>query len=134
MLDKFIGDAIMPPSGFPRSQDYDEDPRRAAASPMVPEPPTMEPGSESARGQSPSKWIGLNTDMVVSETSARPKRTGLSGDRRCANLASNSKAPASYSAQILISENTFRRLRGTDRIRGIDKSVCRAKPNLIGVD
>jgi len=78
--------------------------------------------------------IGLNTDMVVSGNIGSAKRMDytLIGDG--VNLASRLESACKmYSAQILISENTFSRLRGTYRIRNIDQVVVKGKTEPVGV-
>ena len=94
----------------------------------------MEP-ERAQRGQPPVEMgIGLNTDMVVSGNIGSAKRMDYTVIGDGVNLASRlESACKTYSAQILISENTFRRLRGTYRIRDIDQVVVKGKTEPVGV-
>ena len=134
MLDKFIGDAIMAAFGLPIAHDDDEDRAVRAAIAMIRECRRWS-RDRVQRGQKPVEMgIGLNTDMVVSGNIGSAKRMDytLIGDG--VNLASRlESACKAYSAQILISENTFGRLRGTYRIRNIDQVVVKGKTEPIGV-
>ena len=134
MLDKFIGDAIMAAFGLPIAHDDDEDRAVRTAIAMIRECRRWSL-NRVQRGQKPVEMgIGLNTDMVVSGNIGSAKRMDytLIGDG--VNLASRlESACKAYSAQILISENTFNRLRGTYRIRNIDHVVVKGKTEPIGV-
>jgi adenylate cyclase len=134
MLDKFIGDAIMAAFGLPIAHDDDEDRAVRAAIAMIRECRRWS-RERVQRGQKPvDMGIGLNTDMVVSGNIGSAKRMDytLIGDG--VNLASRlESACKAYSAHILISENTFRRLRGTYRIRDIDLVVVKGKTEPVGV-
>jgi adenylate cyclase len=134
MLDKFIGDAIMAAFGLPIAHDDDEDRAVRAAIAMIRECRRWS-RERMQRGQKPvDMGIGLNTDMVVSGNIGSAKRMDytLIGDG--VNLASRlESACKAYSAHILISENTFRRLRGTYRIRNIDQVVVKGKTEPVGV-
>ncbi len=134
MLDKFIGDAIMAAFGLPIAHDDDEDRAVRAAIAMIRECRRWSLGRVQ-RGQKPVEMgIGLNTDMVVSGNIGSAKRMDytLIGDG--VNLASRLESACKmYSAQILISENTFSRLRGTYRIRNIDQVVVKGKTEPVGV-
>jgi adenylate cyclase len=134
MLDKFIGDAVMAAFGLPISHDDDEDRAVRAAIAMIRECRRWT-RDRIQRGQKPVEMgIGLNTDMVVSGNIGSAKRMDytLIGDG--VNLASRlESACKAYSAQILISENTFGRLRGTYRIRNIDQVVVKGKTEPVGV-
>ena len=78
--------------------------------------------------------IGLNTDMVVSGNIGSAKRMDYTMIGDGVNLASRLESACKvYSAQILISENTFGRLRGTYRIRNIDQVVVKGKTEPVGV-
>src|SRR6266566_268763 len=134
MLDKFICDAIMAAFGLPIAHDDDEDRAVRAAIAMIRECRRWSLGRVQ-RGQKPVEMgIGLNTDMVVSGNIGSAKRMDytLIGDG--VNLASRLESACKmYSAQILISENTFSRLRGTYRIRNIDQVVVKGKTEPVGV-
>jgi len=134
MLDKFIGDAIMAAFGLPIAHADDEDRAVRAAIAMIRECRRWSFGRVQ-RGQKPVEMgIGLNTDMVVSGNIGSAKRMDytLIGDG--VNLASRLESACKmYSAQILISENTFNRLRGTYRIRNIDQVVVKGKTEPVGV-
>jgi adenylate cyclase len=134
MLDKFIGDAIMAAFGLPIAHADDEDRAVRAAIAMIRECRRWSL-DRVQRGQKPVEMgIGLNTDMVVSGNIGSTKRMDytLIGDG--VNLASRLESACKmYSAQILISENTFNRLRGTYRIRNIDQVVVKGKTEPVGV-
>ncbi len=134
MLDKFIGDAIMAAFGLPIGHEDDEDRAVRAAIAMI---RGCRRYSEERvrRGQRPiAMGIGLNTDMVVSGNigSARRMDYTLIGDG--VNLASRlESACKAYAAEILISDSTYRRLRGTYRAREIDRVVVKGKTEPVSV-
>lgn len=134
MLDKFIGDAIMAAFGLPLAHDDDEDRAVRAAIAMIRECRKWSE-ARAQRGQPPvDMGIGLNTDVVVSGNIGSAKRMDytLIGDG--VNLSSRlESACKTYSARILISENTFARLRGTYRMRNIDQVVVKGKTEPVGV-
>ncbi len=134
MLDKFIGDAIMACFGLPIPHDDDEDRAVRAAVNMVKSLWAWNVERKS-KGQLPADMgIGLNTDEVVSGNIGSPKRMNytLIGDG--VNLAARlESACKQYGARILISENTFRKLKGTYRIRDIDDVVVIGKSEPVGV-
>lgn len=134
MLDKFIGDAIMAAFGLPIAHDDDEDRAVRAAIEMI---RGCRRYSEERvkRGQKPvSMGIGLNTDMVVSGNIGSTRRMDYTiigdGVNLAARLESACKA---YSAEILISEATQRRLRGTYRMREIDLVVVKGKTEPVSI-
>jgi adenylate cyclase len=134
MLDKFIGDAIMAAFGIPLPHDDDPDRAvRAAVSMMK----TLQNWNRqrAADGKRPVRiGIGLNTDVVVSGNIGSPKRMDytLIGDG--VNLASRlESACKQYCAGILISEYTYRQLKGTYRIREVDWVVVKGKTKTVAV-
>ncbi len=134
MLDKFIGDAIMAAFGLPIPHDDDEDRAVRASINMV---KTLWNWNieRKAKGQLPADMgIGLNTDEVVSGNIGSPKRMNytLIGDgvNLAARLESSCKQ---YGARIVISDNTFKKLKGTYRVRDIDEVVVVGKTQPIGV-
>ena len=134
MLDKFIGDAIMAAFGLPMPHDDDED-RAVRASIAMIKACWKYSQERIAKGFVPvDMGIGLNTDMVVSGNIGSAKRMDytLIGDG--VNLASRlESACKQYSARILISENTYARLRGTYRVRDIDMVIVKGKTEPVGV-
>ena len=134
MLDKFIGDAIMAAFGMPISHDDDEDRAVRASISML---TSLEAWNVERvdNGQKPVKMgIGLNTDSVVSGNIGSPKRMDYTMIGDGVNLAARlESACKQYSAQLLISEYTFAKLRGTYRIRDIDDVVVKGKTQPVGV-
>jgi adenylate cyclase len=134
MLDKFIGDAIMAAFGVPIPHDDDEDRAVRTAIGMI-RALQLWNCRRIANGKRPvGMGIGLNTDTVVSGNIGSPKRMDytLIGDG--VNLASRLEGLCKqYHASILISENTFRRLKGTYRIREVDRVQVKGKTRSVGV-
>ena len=134
MLDKFIGDAIMAEFGIPVTHGDDPDRAMRAAIKMITELRALN-SRRSARGQKPIfMGVGLNTDKVVSGNIGSPKRMDYTVIGDGVNLASRlESACKEYSAQILCSEFTYRKLKGTYRMREIDKVIVKGKTEPIGV-
>ena len=134
MLDKFIGDAIMAAFGLPISHDDDEDRAVHAAIEMIRQCHRWSADRVKADQLPVDMGIGLNTDMIVSGNigSAKQMNYTLIGDG--VNVASRlESACKAYSAHILISENTYKRLRGTYRIRDVDQVIVKGKTEPVGV-
>ena len=134
MLDKFIGDAIMAAFGVPIPHEDDEDRAVRAAIGMI-RALQIWNRQRMAEGKKPvGMGIGLNTDTIVSGNIGSPKRMDytLIGDG--VNLASRLESLCKqYHASILISENTVRRLKGTYRIREVDRVQVKGKTESVGV-
>jgi adenylate cyclase len=134
MLDKFIGDAAMAAFGVPLPHDDDEDRAVRAAIGMINALRTWNI-QRLAEGKKPvSMGIGLNTDTIVSGNIGSPKRMDytLIGDG--VNLASRIESLCKqYHASILISENTYKRLKGTYRIREVDRVQVKGKTHNVGI-
>ena len=128
MLDKFIGDAMMAEFGIPVPHDDDPDRAMRAAISMIKELQALN-ALRATRGQKPILMgIGLNTDTIVSGNIGSPKRMDYTAIGDGVNLASRlESACKEYSAQILCSENTYRKLRGSYRAREIDRVVVKGK-------
>ena len=134
MLDKFIGDAIMAAFGIPVSHDDNEDRAVRCAVAMIKALHEWN-SRRGADGKKPVNiGIGLNTDIVVSGNIGSPKRMDYTVIGDGVNLASRlESACKQYSASILISENTYKLLRGTYRIRDIDDVVVKGKTSFVRI-
>ena len=134
MLDKFIGDAMMAEFGIPVAHGDDPDRAMRAAIKMITELHALNQ-RRSARGQKPIQMgVGLNTDKVISGNIGSPKRMDYTVIGDGVNLASRlESACKEYSAQILCSEFTYRKLKGTYRMRDIDRVIVKGKTEPIGV-
>jgi adenylate cyclase len=134
MLDKFIGDAIMAAFGVPVPHDDDEDRAVRAAVTMIRSLSAWNV-KRLGEGKKPVKMgIGINTDTIVSGNIGSPRRMDytLIGDG--VNLASRLESLCKqYHASILISENTYRKLRGTYRIREVDRVVVKGKTETVAI-
>jgi adenylate cyclase len=134
MLDKFIGDAIMAAFGLPVAHEDDEDRAVRAAIAMLRECRRFS-AERVKRGQQPVEMgIGLNTDMVVSGNIGSAKRMDYTIIGDGVNLASRLESACKlYSAQILLSEHTFARLRGIYRVRNIDQVIVKGKSEPVSI-
>lgn len=134
MLDKFIGDAIMAEFGIPVPRGDDADRALRAAIAMITELRALN-RLRQERGQKPIKMgVGLNTDVIVSGNIGSPKRMDYTVIGDGVNLASRlESACKEYSAQILISENTYRKVKGTYRTREVDRVVVKGKTEPVAV-
>ncbi len=134
MLDKFIGDAIMAVFGLPIAHEDDEDRAVRTAVAMMTELRAWN-GERAAHGQRPVDiGIGLNTDVVVSGNIGSPKRMDYTMIGDGVNLAARlESACKQYAACILISENTYKKLRGTYRSREVDLVIVKGKTEPVGV-
>ena len=134
MLDKFIGDAIMAGFGIPISHGDDEDRAVRAGISMIKE--LWEWNVERvANGDAPiDMGLGLNTDNVVTGNIGSPKRMDYTMIGDGVNLAARlESACKQYHARILISDLTFNKLKGTYRIRDIDRVIVKGKTEPVGV-
>ena len=134
MLDKFIGDAIMAAFGMPVPGDDDEDRAVRAAVSMITDLRAWNV-ERLAKGQKPvDMGVGLNTDTVVSGNIGSPKRMDYTMIGDGVNLAARlESACKQYAARILISENTYTKLRGTYRSREVDFVVVKGKTEPVAV-
>jgi adenylate cyclase len=134
MLDKFIGDAIMAVFGLPVPHEDDPDRAIRAALDMIEELRRFN-SLRSAAGRPPIDiGIGVNTDTVVSGNIGSPKRMDYTIVGDGVNLASRLEgACKTYHSRILTTENTLRKLRGTYRMREVDRVVVKGKHEPIGI-
>ena len=78
--------------------------------------------------------LGLNTDTVVSGNIGSSKRMDYTMIGDGVNLAARlESACKQYSARILISDYTYKKLKGTYQIRYIDDVVVKGKTEPVGV-
>jgi len=134
MLDKFIGDAVMAAFGIPVPHDDDPDRAVRTAIAML---TTLEKWNRQRTGEGKlpvNIGIGLNTDRVVSGNIGSQKRMDFTIIGDGVNLAARlESACKQYGAKLLISEFTFRKLRGTYRTREIDLAVVKGKTKPVAV-
>lgn len=134
MLDKFIGDAMMAAFGIPLQHDDDEDRAVRTAISMIKSLQTFNGVSTKNRRKQIEIGIGINTDTVVSGNIGSPKRMDYTVIGDGVNLAARlESACKQYSARILISEFTARKLRGSYRMREIDQVLVRGKTKPVGI-
>ncbi|MGE3497317.1 MAG: adenylate/guanylate cyclase domain-containing protein, partial [Candidatus Binatia bacterium] len=134
MLDKFIGDAIMAGFGVPVAREDSTDCAVRAAIAMMRELNQWNAQRAADGKNRVDIGIGLNTDGVVSGNIGSKKRMDYTMIGDGVNLAARlESACKQYGAHILISELTFRKLRGTYRTRELDRIVVKGKSQPIGV-
>ena len=134
MLDKFIGDALMAGFGVPMAHEDDVDRAVRASIAMMRE---LDQWNEQrlAEGRPPVDiGIGLNTDIVVSGNIGSRKRMDYTMIGDGVNLASRlESACKQYGAHILVSESTWKKLRGTYRGRELDRIVVKGKTQPVAI-
>lgn len=134
MLDKFIGDAIMAAFGLPEPEVDDAD--RAVRTAIAMIRSLNEWNSiRVADGRPPiNMGIGLNTDAVVAGNIGSPKRMDFTMIGDGVNLAARlESACKEYNARILISDLTYRELKGVYRTREVDRVVVKGKTEPVAV-
>ena len=134
MLDKFIGDAIMAGFGVPVAHEDDEDRAVRTAISMI---ATLRDwnAKRTSEGKLPVNiGVGLNTDALIAGNIGSMKRMDFTMIGDGVNLASRlESACKQYGARILVSENTFRKLRGTYRSRLVDNVIVIGKTQPVAV-
>jgi len=134
MLDKFIGDAIMAAFGIPVGHEDDADRAVRTSIAMIRALQAWN-AQRAGEGKPPVDiGIGLNTDNVVSGNIGSKKRMDYTIIGDGVNLAARlESACKQYGARILISEFTYRALRGTYRIRELDIVVVQGKTRPVSI-
>ena len=134
MLDKFIGDAIMAAFGLPLAHADDPDRAVRAAIAMI---RTLDSWNIARGGGEANRLdmsVGLNTDIVVSGNIGSPRRMDFTAIGDGVNLAARlESACKQYHARILISENTRSKLRGTYRLREVDRVVVKGRSEPVAI-
>ncbi len=134
MLDKFIGDAIMAGFGVPVAGEDDPDRAVKCAISMLEELKSWN-NQRISRNLPPVEiGIGLNTGRVVSGNIGSLKRMDFTMIGDGVNLAARlESACKQYAAKLLISEFTYKKLKGIYRIRDVDLVVVKGKTEPVGV-
>jgi hypothetical protein len=134
MLDKFIGDAIMAVFGTPFPHDDDPDRAVRASIAMLRELGRFNAERVSRKLMAIDMGIGLATDTIVSGNIGSPKRMDFTVIGDGVNLASRLEGACKpYKAKLLISENTQKGLRGTYRMREIDRVIVKGKTEPVAI-
>ena len=134
MVDKFIGDAIMAGFGIPVANEDDEDRGVRAGINMIKRLWEWNDIREKEGKMPVDMGLGLNTDKVVSGNIGSSKRMDYTMIGDGVNLAARlESACKAYSARILISDYTYKKLKGTYQIRYIDDVVVKGKTEPVGV-
>ena len=134
MVDKFIGDAIMAGFGIPVAHEDDEDRGVRAGINMIKHLWEWNEQREKEGKMPVDMGLGLNTDTVVSGNIGSSKRMDYTMIGDGVNLAARlESACKQYSARILISDYTYKKLKGTYQIRYIDDVVVKGKTEPVGV-
>lgn len=134
MVDKFIGDAIMAAFGIPVSHDDDEDRGVRAGINMISRLWEWNVEREKEGKPPVDMGLGLNTDNIVSGNIGSSKRMDYTMIGDGVNLAARlESACKQYSARILISDYTYKKLKGTYQVRYIDDVVVKGKTKPVGV-
>ena len=134
IVDKFIGDAIMVGFGIPVANGDDEDRGVRAGINMIKRLWEWNSLREKDGKMPVEMGLGINTDRVVSGNIGSSKRMDYTMIGDGVNLAARlESACKAYSARILISDFTYRKLKGTYKIRYIDDVIVKGKTEPVGV-
>ena len=128
ILDKFIGDAVMAVFGLPLPQGDDADRAVRTGIAMLTSLQAFNQARADEGLMAIRIGIGLHTDAVVSGNIGSPKRMNYTVIGDGVNLAARLESACKhYGAQLLISESTRSRLKGTYRMREADRVVVKGK-------
>ena len=134
MLDKFIGDAIMAVFGTPLAHEDDPDRAVRAAINMMRALEGFNREREAEALKPVDIGVGINTDSIVSGNIGSPKRMDYTVIGDGVNLASRlESACKQYGARVLVSEHTYRQLKGTYRAREVDRVIVKGKTQPVDV-
>jgi len=134
MLDKFIGDAIMAAFGIPVGHEDDADRAVRTAIAMMRELSNWNQQRVNEGKMPVDIGIGLNTDNVVSGNIGSKKRMDYTIIGDGVNLAARlESACKQYGAHILISEFTYKLLRGTYYVRELDLVIVKGKTKPVAI-
>ena len=134
MLDKFIGDAVMAAFGIPVPHDDDCDRAVRTAIAMMRELTVWNAHRVADGKLAVDIGIGLNTDMVVSGNIGSKKRMDYTIIGDGVNLAARlESACKQYGAHILVSEFTYKQLKGTYYSRELDFVVVKGKTQPVAI-
>jgi len=134
MLDKFIGDAIMAAFGIPVGHDDDADRAVRTAIAMIKELGAWNRIRINEGKMPVDIGIGLNTDNVVSGNIGSKKRMDYTIIGDGVNLSARlESACKQYGAHVLISEFTYKALKGTYFSRELDLVVVKGKTKPVAI-
>jgi adenylate cyclase len=134
MLDKFIGDAIMAAFGIPVGHDDDADRAVRTAIAMIKDLREWNRGRINEGKMPVDIGIGLNTDHVVSGNIGSKKQMNYTIIGDGVNLSARlESACKQYGAHILISEFTYKALKGTYFSRELDLVVVKGKTKPVAI-
>jgi len=135
MVNKFIGDAVLAVYGVPLPLENEADKALKSAIAMWAAVDVLnQEKSSQLGGQTIEIGIGINTDSIVYGNIGSPKRMDFTVIGNGVNLASRIEGACKhYNCRILISQNTYKALKGTYRLREIDKVILKGniKPILL---
>ena len=134
VLDKYIGDAIMAVYGAPFTSGEDPDRAVMAAVEMLRELKGYNEMRVRDKKDPIAIGVGINTDEVVAGNIGSIKRMDYTVIGDGVNLASRlEKANKYYGTSILISEFTFRQLKGDFLYREVDRLRVKGKAQPVSV-
>ncbi|MCE7937918.1 adenylate/guanylate cyclase domain-containing protein [bacterium] len=133
-LDKFMGDGIMAVFGVPYPHADDPDRAVRAAVAMLRALRAMNADRQAAHDAPLAMRIGIHTGDVFSGNIGSPRRMDFTVMGDGVNLGARlESAGRQYGTTLMISEATRRALRGTYRMREVDRVVVKGKTEAVSI-